>query len=135
QFLPKVKQLGKPAVQPEKLVKWDLDPNTGTLSLDIAFEALAVLPDNLHMVRTACPSATIISCEPITLPKLYPRLLPGPVKFSDFGDGSYRLEGERLRSIDKMRLESNGEAILVDPSVGYNDVNFSLPDSEIKKAS
>jgi hypothetical protein len=62
-------------------------------------------------------------------------LLPGPVKFTDSGNGSYRLEGERLRAVDKVRLEREGDVILVDPRVGYNDVNFSLPAPERKAIS
>lgn len=119
----------------EDPVRIKVDSATGILSADIAFEAILILPENLHLV--SCPkeqiSAQTCSAVPvITLPRLYPRLLPGPVNFVD-NNGSYQLVGERLRAVDKVRLEAGGDPILIKPIVGYNDVSFSLPQSEIDK--
>jgi hypothetical protein len=93
------------------------------LELHISFEALPLLPDQFHLVAT---DKTGKSMVPIPLPPLVARLTPGPVRFTAEGKGYYHLEGDHLKAVDRIRIESGGKAILVKATVGYNTVDFFI---------
>ena len=61
------------------------------------------------------------------LPDLLPKLLPGVVTVTELTNNGYRLEGDHLRAVEAVRLESAGSAVVRDVSVGLNNVDFYLP--------
>jgi hypothetical protein len=99
-----------------------------TVKLLIPFKYFSALPDELNLITAGCFDRKNGSCQPpITLPSLRASLLPGNVKYTDLGNDSYRLEGDRLRAVSAVKLEGAGRAIPVDSWVGYNNVDFALP--------
>ncbi|HEV3317365.1 MAG TPA: hypothetical protein VG488_10365, partial [Candidatus Angelobacter sp.] len=83
-------------------------------------------PSGASLANSAPASSQTV--ELFVLPDLLPKVLPGPVKVTDLGNGGYRLEGEHLRAVQQVRLESPGPAILLDVSVGLNNVDFYATD-------
>lgn len=99
------------------------------LSLTIPFDVLPYLTDSLTLERRDCQAGPE-SCKSITLPEIRSHLLPGPVVLSNVNDRDYRLQGEHLKAVQKVRLLRPGEPPhdFLD-AVGINNVDFSLSPS------
>jgi hypothetical protein len=97
-----------------------------TVTLNIPFSALPALMQKLHLGGCNGEGKALPTDKPVPLPDLYPKLLPGSVTITSPEKRSYRLQGERLRAIDHVRIEGTGEAIIREARVGYSSVDFFL---------
>jgi hypothetical protein len=101
-----------------------VDKNSHSLTLEIPFSVLPALPEHLHLLGGTCPGP---ACDRITLPNLVSRLLPGAVRLTSNDNGHYHIEGEHLKAVDEIRLESPGQTIPIsDIAIGFNSVDFFL---------
>lgn len=98
------------------------------LSLEIPFDVFPYLTDSVTLERRDCqPSSE--ACKSITLPEIRSHLLPGPVVVSNL-NRDYRLQGNHLKAVQKVRLVRAGELPHDFPdTVGINNVDFSVSPS------
>jgi hypothetical protein len=95
------------------------------LSLDIPFNRFPYVLDRITLERLNCDRNTS-ACNSIILPELRSHLMPGPVTLTDLKQGDYRLQGTRLRAVQKIRLSRGGAAVDYGATVGIDNVDFSL---------
>lgn len=112
--------------KPEKQqIKATFSEGNRLLTLEVPFAALPAMTVPLHVRNHCYPGTGAADNAELSLPALAGKLEPGPVKLTDLKNGTYRLEGERLRAVDKVRLEGNGKVIITDAITGFNNVDFS----------
>lgn len=99
------------------------------LSLEIPFELLPYLTDSLTLDRRDC-QVDSDACRNITLPEIRSHLLPGFLVLTDLKNRDYRLEGDHLKAVRKVRLQRPGEIPHDYPvTVGINNIDFSISPS------
>jgi len=94
-----------------------------TLSLTVPFVYLPVLTQQLTVA--VCDSTGQIS-NPVSLPDLYPKFLPGTVIKTHVGSGSFVLQGNHLQAVDTIRLEGGGQVAIVNANPGFNTTTFFI---------